>query len=73
MGRPLVPRACRRRCCRMPAVAAAAAGSAATAVEPHTHTYSRLLYAGDDEEIERFWKEMGLMEKGKVLVKGILS
>ncbi|KAI7838653.1 hypothetical protein COHA_007579 [Chlorella ohadii] len=28
---------------------------------------------GDDEEIERFWKELGLMEKGKVLVKGILG
>ena len=29
--------------------------------------------AGDDEEIERFWKELGLTEKGKVLVKGILQ
>lgn len=29
--------------------------------------------AGDDEEIERFWKELGLVEKGKVLVKGILE
>ncbi|PSC68181.1 CPLD51 required for cyt b6 assembly [Micractinium conductrix] len=32
-----------------------------------------IVVEGDDEEIERFWKEMGLMEKGKVLVKGILS
>ena len=36
---------------------------------PPTH----LRAAGDDEEIERFWKELGLNEKGKVLVKGILS
>lgn len=28
---------------------------------------------GDDEEIERFWKELGLTEKGKVLVKGMFS
>lgn len=27
---------------------------------------------GDKEEIERFWKELGLVEKGKVLVKGML-
>lgn len=34
---------------------------------PHNST------AGDDEEIERFWKELGLNEKGKVLVKGLLG
>ncbi|EFN50526.1 hypothetical protein CHLNCDRAFT_33426, partial [Chlorella variabilis] len=28
-----------------------------------------IVVEGDDEEIERFWKELGLMEKGKVLVK----
>ncbi len=32
-----------------------------------------LCCAGDDEEIERFWRELGLAEKGKVLVKGILQ
>ncbi|KAL4422257.1 hypothetical protein ABPG75_008454 [Micractinium tetrahymenae] len=32
-----------------------------------------IVVQGDDEEIERFWKELGLMEKGKVLVKGILG
>ncbi|KXZ52431.1 hypothetical protein GPECTOR_9g475 [Gonium pectorale] len=28
---------------------------------------------GDKEEIERFWKELGLVEKGKVYVKGMLD
>ncbi|KAI3424720.1 hypothetical protein D9Q98_008109 [Chlorella vulgaris] len=32
-----------------------------------------IVVEGDDEEIERFWKELGLVEKGKVLVKGILE
>ncbi|KAL4425022.1 hypothetical protein ABPG77_001800 [Micractinium sp. CCAP 211/92] len=32
-----------------------------------------IVVQGDDEEIERFWKELGLTEKGKVLVKGILG
>jgi hypothetical protein len=32
-----------------------------------------IVVEGDDEEIERFWKELGLTEKGKVLVKGILG
>jgi hypothetical protein len=31
------------------------------------------LPAGDDEEIERFWREEGLVEKGKVLVKGLMD
>lgn len=28
---------------------------------------------GDDEEIERFWRELGLTEKGKVRVEGLLG
>ncbi|KAG2489011.1 hypothetical protein HYH03_012450 [Edaphochlamys debaryana] len=32
-----------------------------------------IVVEGDKEEIERFWKELGLVEKGKVLVKGMLA
>ncbi|EFJ48049.1 hypothetical protein VOLCADRAFT_109778 [Volvox carteri f. nagariensis] len=32
-----------------------------------------IIVEGDKEEIERFWKELGLVEKGKVYVKGMLE
>ncbi|GIL74849.1 hypothetical protein Vretifemale_4714 [Volvox reticuliferus] len=32
-----------------------------------------IVVEGDKEEIERFWKELGLVEKGKVYVKGMLE
>lgn len=32
-----------------------------------------IVVEGDDEEIERFWKELELNEKGKVLVKGLMG
>lgn len=32
-----------------------------------------IVVEGDQEEIERFYKELGLTEKGKIYVKGVLE
>lgn len=47
--------------------------ASAHTLTPNLATCPPTLTPGDDEEIERFWKELGLTEKGKVLVKGILG